>query len=81
MTKGEPFLSKEDEKQLSEKYVLVCEICMACLWVVWILGFLEGTFSNQSPFYIWLTFVAALGTIVVACARSIRYMQSRRKLG
>jgi hypothetical protein len=69
MTKGEPPPSAEGPP-------LSMEICLACVWSIWILAFLVGAWTNQSPVYWSLMLVAAVVSIVGA---GWSYLKRRRK--
>jgi len=56
MTKGEPSPSAKD--------ALAFAICVTCMWGMWILFFLAGAYSRQSPLYWSYTLIVALLTIV-----------------
>ncbi|MFW9864421.1 MAG: hypothetical protein ACFFET_19205 [Candidatus Thorarchaeota archaeon] len=71
MTKGEPPPSVEEPP-------LSLEIGLACVWSIWIIAFLAGAESTQSPLYLSLTLAAALVSIVGVCWN---YVKRRRKPG
>jgi Flp pilus assembly protein TadB len=69
-------MTNEEIPPSAEGLPLSLEIFLVCVWSIWILAFLAGAWSNQSPLYWSSMLVAAVGSIVAACWR---YIKRRRK--
>jgi choline-glycine betaine transporter len=60
-------MTKEEPPPRAEGIPLSLGMCGVLVWSIWILAFLAGAFSHDSPLYVSLTLVAALGTIAGVC--------------